>query len=276
MADRPSIGFVGIGNQGGPIAERIAGAGFPLMVWARRPEAMAPFIALGATAATSVADLGTCDIVGICVLDDAAVAEVFDALLPALAPGAIVMILATIHPDTLAALAKRAAERQVTVIDTPVSGGGDMARAGKLTVMAGGPVEAVNRCRPVIESFSALFVHLGDVGAGQFAKLINNALFTAHLALANEALDAGGTFGLDRAALGTLLAGSSGRSYGVEIVARLPSPGAFARGAALLRKDLGLLDAVGKTRGADARHMIATGNLFLAAVDADISQQGDR
>jgi 3-hydroxyisobutyrate dehydrogenase len=119
-------------------------------------------------------------------------------------------------------------------------------------------------------------VHLGDVGAGQFAKLINNALFTAHLALANEALDAGGTFGLDRAALGTLLAGSSGRSYGVEIVARLPSPGAFARGAALLRKDLGLLDAVGKTRGADARHMIATGNLFLAAVDADISQQGDR
>jgi 3-hydroxyisobutyrate dehydrogenase-like beta-hydroxyacid dehydrogenase len=270
------VGFVGIGNQGGPIAERIALAGFPLSVWARRPEATAPFVTIGATAARDVADLGACDIVGICVLDDDAVTQVFDTLLPALRPGAIVMILATIHPDTCVALARRAAERGVTLIDTPVSGGGDVARAGKLTVMAGGPADAIERCRPVIESFSSLLVHLGDVGAGQFAKLINNTLLTAHLALADEALNAGGALGLDRSALATLLAASSGRSYGVEIAGRLPSPGAFAGGAALLRKDVGLLDAVVRIRGADASHMIEAGNRFLAAVDAELSQQGDR
>lgn len=266
--DRLSVGFVGLGNQGGPIAERIIQSGFPLTVWARRAEAMQPFVALGATAAANLGDLGSCDILGICVVDDAGVTQVFDALLPALKSGAIVMILATIHPATCRTLAARAAEQQVMVIDTPVSGGHDVAKAGQLTVMAGGHCKAIARCRPVIESFSALIVHLGDVGAGQCAKLINNALLAAHLALADEAATAGVSLGLDRAALLTLLAASSGRSYGVEIMQRLPAVGAFAAGAALLRKDVDLLDAVGEAGGADITHIVETGNLFLAAVAA--------
>lgn len=272
MADQARIGFVGIGNQGGPIAARIAAAGFPLTVWARRPEATAPLVSLGATAAASIGGLAACDIVGVCVLDDAAVIEVFDALLPALAPGAIVMILATVDPNTCVTLARHAAECAVTVIDAPVSGGGEVARLGKLTVMVGGPTDAIERCRPVIESFSTLLVHLGDVGAGQLAKLINNSLLTAHLALADEAVRAGSALGLDRTALLTLLTASSGRSYGLEILQRLPSLGAFAAGAALLRKDVDLLDATTKSRDADTRHMIATGNLFLAAVDAALKE----
>ncbi len=266
---KPSIGFVGIGNQGGPIAERIVGAGFLLSIWARRRQALEPFVALGATAAEIVTDLGSCDIIGICVVDDAGVIQVFDALLPVLRPGAIVMILATVHPDTCTALAARAAERLVTVIDTPVSGGGEATRAGRLVVMAGGPADAIARCRPMIESFSSLLVHLGDVGAGQVAKLINNTLLTAHLALADQAVKAGEALGLDRDALLTLLVASSGRSYGVDILQKLPSIGAFASGAALLRKDVGLLDAVVRARNADAGLVIEVGSRFLATVEAE-------
>ncbi|MBV9842349.1 MAG: NAD(P)-dependent oxidoreductase [Sphingomonadaceae bacterium] len=261
----PHVGFVGIGNQGGPIVERIAAAGFPVTIWARTPEAAAPLVALGATAAREVTGLGACDIVGICVRDDAGVVQVFDGLFPALRPQMIVMILATIHPDTCAALAVRAAERQVTVIDTPVSGGAEVARAGKLTVMAGGPADAIERCRPVIDSFSALLVHLGDVGSGQLAKLINNTLLTAHLALADEALCSGEALGLNRVGLATLLSASSGRSYGVDIVSRLPSPAAFSSGAKLLEKDVGLLEAVAQERRVNVDRMIGTAGSFLAA-----------
>ena len=71
------IGFIGLGSQGGPMAERIAVAGYPLMLWARRADALAPFLEKGATAAPDIATLGaTCDHVGICVVDDAGVAEI--------------------------------------------------------------------------------------------------------------------------------------------------------------------------------------------------------
>ena len=206
---------------------------------------------------------------GVCVVDDAGVRQVVDALIPALRPGAVVMILATVHPDTCVGLAEEAASRGVGLIDTPVSGGGEVARVGLLTVMAGGSAEALERCRPVIESFSARLAHMGGVGAGQLAKLLNNTLLTAHLALADEVLQAGVALGLDRAALADLLAASSGRSYGLELVGRLPSPGAFATGAALLRKDVDLLAAAARARGAQADQTLAAAERFLQAVAAD-------
>lgn len=273
MNPQPKIGFIGIGSQGGPIAERIVDAGFGLTVWARRPEAAAGLVERGASAAARLADLGTCDIVCICVVDDDGVAEVMGTLLEVLAPGAAVVILSTIHPDSCAALAEQAAARGLDLVDAPVSGGGEVARAGKLTVMMGGSAHAVDRVRPVIDSFASLVIHLGGAGAGQLGKLVNNALLTAHLALADEAVTTGSALGLDRDALATLLAASSGRSYGVEVVSRLPSLQAFASGAALLRKDVGLLASVVGARGADASRIIDTAESFLAIFDQETNRQ---
>ncbi len=240
-----TVGFVGLGSQGGPMAWRIVEAGFPLLLWARRPETLAPYSDTAAELVRDLADLGArSDHVGVCVVDDAGVREVVGTLLSTMRAGSRIAIHSTIHPNTCIALAKQAAEREVAVIDAPVSGGGPGAAAGTLTVMVGGDAAAVDAARPVFQTFSGLISHLGGVGAGQFAKLVNNSLMAANMALADAALGAGAALGLDRAALIELVKASSGRSYGFEVRARLPDIAMFGHGAKLLAKDVDLLKAV--------------------------------
>lgn len=239
------IGFIGLGSQGGPMAMRIAKAGLPLTVWARRAEALEAFFSAGAKAAASVADLGAaCDHVGICVVDDAGVKAICAELIQAMQPGGRIAIHSTVLPETCADLAEQAAARGLSLIDAPVSGGGPAAEAGTLTVMCGGDGATFATCKPVFETFGKLIVLLGPVGSGQRAKIVNNALMAANMGLAEAALAAGEALGCDRKALAELVNASSGRSFGFEVFARLPSPAAFAQGAPLLLKDVNLLRAV--------------------------------
>ncbi len=239
------IGFIGLGSQGGPMAARIVRAGMPLTVWARRPEALVSFTALGAVAAASIADLGAvCDHVGVCVVNDADVFAVCDQLIPAMRPGGRIAIHSTILPESVIALAARAAAAGLELIDAPVSGGGPAAEAGTLTVMCGASAAAFAAAQPVFATFGKTIVRLGEAGAGQRAKIINNALLAANMGLADAALNAGQALGIERAALAALIRDSSGRSYGFEIAARLPTPAAFAVGAPLLVKDVDLLTAI--------------------------------
>lgn len=238
------VGFIGLGSQGGPMASRIVVGGYPLSVWARRAEVLAPFVAEGAEAAGSIAELGeACDHVGVCVVDDTGVAAICDALIPVMRPGSLLAIHSTILPASCEALAARCAERSIQFLDAPVSGGAGGAAAGTLTVMCGGSAAAFAAARPVFDTFAGLVALLGPAGSGQRAKLVNNALMAAHMGLAHAALGAGEALGLDPAALADLIKASSGRSFGFEVYARLPSPQAFAQGAALLAKDIGLLAA---------------------------------
>jgi 3-hydroxyisobutyrate dehydrogenase len=244
MQDKQAIrcGFIGLGSQGGPMARRMIDAGYPVTLWARRPEALAPY---SDTPAEFVADIATlarnADHVGVCVVDDAGVQQVCDELIPAMKAGSRIAIHSTVQPQLCIALAQRAAARGIALIDAPVSGGGGGAAAGTLTVMVGGDAQVLAAARPVFETFAGLIVHLGDVGAGQMAKLVNNALMAANLAVAHHALAAGAALDLDRAALIELIKVSSGRSFGFEVYARLPQRGAFAHGAKLLSKDVRLL-----------------------------------
>ncbi len=239
-----SIGFIGLGSQGAPMAERMLQAG-RLMVWARRPESAAELVAKGAAMAASVEELGAaCRHVGVCVVDDAGVMDVCDRLIPAMRPGAVLAIHSTILPQTCEELERRAAERGILLLDAPVSGGGPAAAAGTLTVMCGGTQEAFDRARPVLESFGSRIVLLGPAGAGQRAKIVNNALMAANMGLAFSALGMADALGMDRAALAELIQHSSGRSFGFEVFARLPTPAAFAHGARLLHKDVNLLGAI--------------------------------
>ena len=268
MAERQQIvvGFVGLGSQGGPMARRIVEAGFPLLLWARRPEAFATYSDTSAELVRDLAELGArSDHVGVCVVDDAGVREVVGALLPTMRAGSRIAIHSTIHPSTCIMLAKQAAEREVTLIDAPVSGGGPAAAAGKLTVMVGGDAQAVEAARPVFQTFSGLIAHLGGVGAGQFAKLVNNSLMAANMALADAALGAGAALGLERTALIELVKASSGRSYGFEVRARLPDIAMFGHGAKLLAKDVGLLAAVSSSDPGTAT-LINAAQPFLARI----------
>ena len=236
------VGFIGLGSQGGPMARRIVEGGFSLTLWARRAESLAPFADTAAQTADSIAALGAvCDHVGVCVVDDGDVQAVMDTLLPAMKPGSRIAIHSTVHPDLCRALASAAAVRGIALLDAPVSGGGPAAAAGTLTVMVGGDAEVLAAARPVFETFAGLIVHLGDVGAGQTAKLVNNTLMAANMALAHHALATGAALGIERGALADLIKASSGRSFGVEVYARLPNPHAFGHGGKLLAKDVGLL-----------------------------------
>lgn len=241
-AERITVGFIGLGSQGAPIARRIVDAGFPLVLWARRAEALQPFAGTAAQAASSIRELAErCDHVGICVVDDAGVSAVCAELLPSMRRGARIAIHSTIHPRTCADLAAQAAQHGVALVDAPVSGGAPGAAAGTMTIMAGGSSEALEIARPVFETFANKIIQLGDAGAGQKAKLLNNTLMAANLAVAHRIMLAADELGVDRSALIDLVSTSSGRSFGFEVYGRQRALTDFDHGSRLLQKDVRLL-----------------------------------
>ena len=217
------VGFIGLGSQGGPIARRIVEGGFPLTLWARRPESLEPYADTAASTASTPAELGAAsDVVGICVVGDADVEDVLlraDGVLQGMAAGGVVALHSTIHPDTCALVAEQAARRGVGVVDAPVSGGGGAAAQRKLLVMVGGGDELVARCRPVFDTFADPVVHLGPLGSGQMAKLVNNLVFTALVSVGLETFAFADELGMDRAALAQVLASGSGGSRAAAILA---------------------------------------------------------
>lgn len=262
-----NIGFIGVGSQGGPMAHRIADAGMPLVVWARRPEVLEAYTAKGATAAATVGQLGEmCEHVGICVVNDADVLSITDQLIPVMKPGGRIAIHSTVLPETVAGLEAQCEERGLQLIDAPVSGGSPAAEAGVLTVMCGGKQDAFDAALPVFRTFGKLVVLLGPAGAGQRAKIVNNAMLSANMGVAMAALDAAKSLGIERSSFIELIKESSGRSMGFEVFARLPSPAAFATGAPLLLKDMNLLKSILPDNvGADELDHISA--RFLAAAN---------
>lgn len=246
------VGFIGLGSQGGPMARRIATA-FPLSLWARRPEALAPYAGIGAEVATTPAELGAAsEVVGICVVDDADVEDVVlrpDGVLAGMSSGGVIAIHSTVHPDTCHRIADAAARRGVAIIDAPVSGGGGAAAERQLLVMVGGDQVAVDRARPVLDTFANPLLHLGPLGTGQLAKLLNNIVFTAQLTLALDTYALADALGMDRAAVAQVLGGGSGGSRAAAILAASGFDTTGLRSAAsLLDKDLGIMLDVARSR----------------------------
>ncbi|CAN7490765.1 NAD(P)-dependent oxidoreductase [Phenylobacterium sp. LjRoot225] len=246
VSEGPACGFIGLGSQGAPMARRMIDAGLPTVLWARRAQTLEPFRGAPARIAASIAELGAqVEHVGICVIDDAAVLEVCGQLIAAMRPGGRIVIHSTTLPQTCRIVARDARARGVSVLEAPVSGGAPAAEAGALTVMTAGDLAILEQARPVLETFSRRIFHLGDYGAAQTAKLVNNSLLAAKLAMAHQALSAGATLGLERRALVELLQASSGRSFGLDVLARQPSLEAFSNADALADKVRLLSEAAG-------------------------------
>ena len=245
--ESPVVGFVGLGNQGGPIAARIVGAGFALRIWARRSAALDDFAGTPAVAMASRTTLAAaCDIVGVCVVNDADVIDVCvseSGLLHAMRPGSVLLIHSTVAPETCAIVARAGAERGVHVLDAPVSGGHDRATRGEMAVLVGGDREVFEQCRPVFATFATSIEHLGPIGSGQRAKLVNNAVFTVNLSVVSDAIDVGVALGIDRDALTRVLLGSSAKSFALESAAAA-GISTMSRAATLLRKDVDLFAAM--------------------------------
>ncbi|MBH0779793.1 NAD(P)-dependent oxidoreductase [Nocardia bovistercoris] len=241
------VGFIGLGSQGAPMARRIIEGGYPTTLWARRPQSLEPYADTPAVIAATAAELASgSDLVCVCVVDDAGVEAVLtgpDGVLSGLAPGGIVAIHSTVHPATCVRMGELAAERGIAVVDAPVSGGAPAAVAGRLVVMAGGAPEVFARCEPVFRTYGDPVVHLGELGTGEVAKLLNNMSLAAQLEMSAGILDIAGSLGLDPRALGDVVAKGTGASYAMSLLGQLGGSLAALSGSAgpLLRKDVRIL-----------------------------------
>jgi 3-hydroxyisobutyrate dehydrogenase len=262
------VGFIGLGQLGAPIAHHIIDAGFGTTLWARRPETLAPFHGSGAAVVATPAELAAgCDLVGVCVVDDAGVTEVVeghDGLLAGARPDCVIAVHSTVRPETCERLAQVAAAGRVVVIDAPVSGGPQAAADGQLLVMVGGPADTVERCHPVFAAFGQPIVHLGPVGSAQRAKLVNNAVLGANIGVLLDALATAEGLGIDPDRLVTVLQHGSGSSFAAQVVASMRAAGTTEPNAAtwLLRKDVDLL------RDAARRAKLPDGPLVTVADEA--------
>jgi len=196
------VGFIGLGVMGRPMARNLLAAGAGLIVHNRSRAAQDALVAAGATGAGSAAGVAAADIIITMLADDQAVRTVVgDGLIPAARPGSLLIDMSTVSPALSRELAARAAERDVRMLDAPVSGGDAGARDGTLSIMVGGDTADLEQARPVLEVLGASIVHCGPAGAGQVVKACNQVLVAITIAGISEALVLGGQLGVDRAVI---------------------------------------------------------------------------
>lgn len=219
------IGFIGLGNMGGPMARNLLGAGHQVAAFDLVAEALAKLSEAGARSGGSPREV----VQG---------ADVVVSMLPAshhveglyLAPDAdgkclldligkdtLVIDSSTIAPASARKVAEAARARGIAMLDAPVSGGTAGAEKGTLTFMVGGEAEHLARAKPVLEVMGANIFHAGASGAGQVAKICNNMLLAIHMAGTAEAIALGVANGLDPKALSEIMRRSSGGNWSLEV-----------------------------------------------------------
>ena len=169
------------------------------------------------------------DVVVVCVFTDEQVREVClaDGVIAAMPAGSALVLHTTGSPRTVESIAEQAAPRGVEVVDAPVSGGPHNAAAGALTLFVGGADDTVARVRPVLSCYGDPVLHVGPLGAGQKVKLVNNALFAAHIGLLADAVELGARLGVTESALLDALPHGSASSRVLDIVAARGSVASF-------------------------------------------------
>ncbi|HZO94202.1 MAG TPA: sulfolactaldehyde 3-reductase [Candidatus Baltobacteraceae bacterium] len=263
-----TIGFVGLGTMGGPMARNLLKAGFALRAFDVASSALAALAEAGATPARSAADAANGVDALVTMLPNGSHVE--DALLgpdgaaSALAAGALLIEMSTIAPGVTDRLARAMSERGIAMVDAPVGRSSQHAVEGKLLIMAGGGDEDVERARPVLEKLGDTIVHCGPVGSGARMKIVNNFMSITLNATTSEALSLAEASGLDpelarSVMLGTVAGqGHLGTTYPAKVLRGDLAPG-FA--VDLAEKDLGLALELGESLGLE----LATGRAARGA-----------
>ncbi|BBX86021.1 NAD(P)-dependent oxidoreductase [Mycolicibacterium aubagnense] len=208
------LGYIGLGNQGTPMAKRLAEWPGGLIVFDMRAEAMAPFAELGATLADRVADVAKADVISVTVLNDEQVRDVVAQLAEHAEPGTVIAIHSTIEPTTAVELAEQLRPKGIHLVDAPVSGGAGAASKGELAVMVGADDEAYDKVKPVFKQWASLVVRAGEPGAGTKMKLARNMLTFIGFAAACEAQKLAEAAGIDLQKLGRVVRHSDAQSGG--------------------------------------------------------------
>jgi 3-hydroxyisobutyrate dehydrogenase len=174
------VGFIGLGTMGAAMAANLARAGFPVTAWNRTPDRAPELDDLGVTRATTPAEVArSVDVVVVCVSDTPDVAAVLlgpDGVAAGARPGTLVIDCSTISPAATRGFAAELAERDVALVDAPVSGGSEGAQKATLTIFVGGKAADVDRARPILGALGKTITHVGPIGSGQAVKAVNQVI----------------------------------------------------------------------------------------------------
>lgn len=247
------IGFIGVGNMGGPMAINLIKHGHQVTAFDLSDALLNTVVDAGAIRANAVEEVAEGADMIVSMLPSGQIVEDLyihqTALLNTIDTSTLVIDCSTVAPENSRNLANAAKDRGIVVIDAPVSGGVGGATAGTLTFIVGGDDAAFDRAKPILESMGKNVFHAGGSGAGQAAKICNNMLLAVHMIGTAEALQLGVDNGLDPAVLSEIMLQSSGRNWSLEVynpypnvMEEVPASNEYQGGfqTNLMNKDLGL------------------------------------
>ena len=270
-----TVGFIGLGIMGAPMAANLVTAGYDVIGYNRSRAKVEAFIAQGGRAAASIAEASKDADVIVTMLPDSSDVETVvlgaDGVLESARKGALLIDTSTISPETSRAVAEAARRYALRAVDAPVSGGEAGARAGSLSIMVGGEAPDIEAARPVLEAMGSTIAHVGPAGAGQIVKAANQLIVAGTIELLCEAFVFLDAHGVDREpALQVLSGGLAGST-----VLERKAPGMLARNfdpgfrLDLHHKDLGI--ALDAARAAGVATPLGT---HVAALVASLRAQG--
>jgi 3-hydroxyisobutyrate dehydrogenase len=261
MADQPTVGFVGVGNMGWPMAACLVKAGFPVMVADSRREVANNFAQqVGGTAPDTLRQVAEGSDVIITMLPTSVIVEHVlgggdDNIFSGMKPGTVIIEMSSGVPSVTQRLAEQVASIGGHMIDAPVSGGVPRARTGQLAIMVGGDGATIDRAFPVLSAMGTSVLRTGAVGSGQAMKALNNLVSTGGFLIGIEALLIGQRFGLDAGVMTDVLNAATGMNNSTQkkfrqfVLSRKFDAG-FTMG--LLAKDLSIALQVGRETGTAA------------------------
>jgi len=186
------IGFIGLGIMGKGMAGTLLKAGFDLRVWNRTPSKIDELEKVGAKRASDPANMARkCDVIIVCVSDTPDVKEVIlgkNGVIEGIQRDALVIDMSTISPQVTKDITALLSEKDAFMLDAPISGGPEGATLGTLSIMVGGQADQFERAMPLFQAMGSVIVHVGDHGAGQTVKLVNQILVVVNMLAVSEAL----------------------------------------------------------------------------------------
>lgn len=247
-----SVGFIGLGNMGNPMALNVLKKGYALTVFDMNPNAIKNVVAAGAKGASSAADvLANADVVFTSLPGSPEVEPFYLAAGGAIEKakaGAVLIDLSSVLPSTPRKIEAAAKARGLKFLEAPVSGGVTGARAATLAVMTGGDAAVLEQVRPLLDAIGRNIYHVGPAGAANTIKAINNMMSTVNACAMMEGFAVGLKAGLDLKTMADIVKASSGNSNALARVDRALIPRDFEPGfkVALMNKDLETFHAIAK------------------------------
>ncbi len=277
-----TIGFIGLGMMGSRMVHHLKDYASLIVLDADTKRTAEIAKASGATAAASLQDFKSADVVILMLPNSAIIDELVKGnsqqpgLLAVLQEGSLILDMSSATPANSVANALEAAKKSIAFVDAPVSGGPAGAESGKLAIMAGCEPEHFALIEPVLNRMGANVVRTGEVGSGHAVKALNNLLAATILQASGEIFAAGEKFGLDPAVMQKVISASSGGSFMTSVAwpkAVLGKTWDFGFSLALMTKDVGIGMSIVDSSGVDAPLCKTNAQIWSAANQAGLGQQ---